>query len=170
MAIQLILCVETNKKSDTDSIYITETLNHYFKIDNNVKISKVYMETKTKYKSKDVLKDINEKIKLYSFGDSKVIYCIDTDDFEINQEHKRQLEEIGNYCEDNNYDIIWFCHDVEDVFLGKRISDKQKTAEAKTFRRKNAIQQIDTAKLTCNLKICHTSNILNVLCKYLEQK
>lgn len=30
MAIQLIFCVETNKRADTDSIYIRETINHLY--------------------------------------------------------------------------------------------------------------------------------------------
>ena len=56
MAIQLILCVETNKKADTDSKYIFETIRYYYNVDNSVKLSKIYMGTKTKYNSKEVLK------------------------------------------------------------------------------------------------------------------
>lgn len=29
MAVQLIFCVETNKKADTDSIYISELVNYF---------------------------------------------------------------------------------------------------------------------------------------------
>ena len=170
MAIQLILCVETNKKADTDSIYITEALNHYFKIDNSVNINKVFMETKTKYKSKNVVKEINEKIKLYSFGETKVIYCIDTDNFEANQEHNNQLKEISRYCNDNNYDLIWFCHNVEEVFLGRTISDKQKTSEARTFRRKKAIEQLDPKHLSGKQMYSCRSNMLDIFAKYLAKK
>ena len=49
MAIQLILCVETNKKADTDSKYIFETLRYYYNVDNRVKVSKIYIVTITKY-------------------------------------------------------------------------------------------------------------------------
>lgn len=52
MAIQLILCVETKKSADTDSIYILDTINHWYQIDNKTKISKINMNTKTKYQSK----------------------------------------------------------------------------------------------------------------------
>lgn len=44
MALQMIFCVETNKKADTDSIYISETLKSIYEIDNKVKINKVYLE------------------------------------------------------------------------------------------------------------------------------
>ena len=43
MAIQMILCVETKKSADTDSIYILDTVNRWYKVDNKVKISKINM-------------------------------------------------------------------------------------------------------------------------------
>ena len=63
MAIQMIFCVETNKKADTDSIYLMDAIRHLYIINNQVKISKVYMGSKSKYKSKSVLKEISEKTK-----------------------------------------------------------------------------------------------------------
>ena len=68
MAIQLILCVETNKKADTDSKYIFETIKYYYNIDNSVKLSKIYMGTKTKYNSKEVLKEIKQKNLCFHMG------------------------------------------------------------------------------------------------------
>ena len=73
MAIQLILCVETNKKADTDSKYIFETIRYYYNVDNSVKLSKIYMGTKTKYNSKEVLKEIKQKKSMFSHGSSMVI-------------------------------------------------------------------------------------------------
>lgn len=61
MAMQMILCVETNKKADTDSIYILDTIKHWYKLNNQVKINKVYMNAKSKYNAKDVIKDIDKK-------------------------------------------------------------------------------------------------------------
>ncbi len=52
MAIQLIFCVETNKRADTDSIYLSETINHLYLVNNKTKISKVYLNTKTRYKAR----------------------------------------------------------------------------------------------------------------------
>ena len=51
MGKQIILCVETNKQADTDSTYIMDAIRHNYVIDNSVKISKIYMKTKTRYKT-----------------------------------------------------------------------------------------------------------------------
>lgn len=170
MAIQMIFCVETNKKADTDSVYITETIKHLYEINNQVKINKVYMGTKTKYKSKDVLKEIEKKTKAFTIGETKVIYCIDTDEFEKNIEHERELTEISRFCKDNGYELIWFCHDIEDVFLGERISDSQKVKEAGIFRKKRKIEEADLYKLSSSIKRAHTSNLVCILDKYLSRK
>ena len=170
MAIQLILCMETTKKAATDDIYITDTIRHVYQLNNQIKISRIYMGTKTKYNSKDVLREIKEKIDTYTFGDTKVIYCIDTDDYEKNIEHNNELNEISRFCDKNGYDLVWFCHNVEDVFLGKVISDSQKVSEAKAFRTKARIKEIPLNQLSGNIKRVHTSNLLNILDKYLSRK
>lgn len=55
MAIQVILCMETNKRAATDYIYINETIKRFYNCNNKIKISPVYMNNKTRYNSKDVL-------------------------------------------------------------------------------------------------------------------
>lgn len=117
------------------------------------------MNNKTRYNSKDVLKEIQRLIKDYA-GDTKVIYCIDTDSFEMNQDHARELKEINEYCNKNGYDMIWFCHEVEEVYLGRRVSDKQKVKEAGDFRRKNMISNISEDLLRCTEIRTRASNIL----------
>lgn len=170
MAMQMILCVETNKRADTDSIYISETINHWYTINNQIKISKIYMNTKSKYNAKDVIRDIDKKSKAFTIGETRVIYCIDTDQYESNNDHAKELKDISQYCKENDYDLIWFCHDVEEVFLGQRVSDSQKVQEAAAFRRKKRIEEIQAEKLSCGKKRVCTSNILNVLDKYLPRK
>lgn len=128
------------------------------------------MGTKTKYDSKNVLREVKEKTETYTFGDTKVIYCIDTDDYEKNIEHNNELNEISRFCEKNGYDLVWFCHNVEDVFLGKVIPDSQKVLEARAFRKKEQIKEIPPDQLSCNTKRAHTSNMLNILDKYLSRK
>ncbi len=66
--------------------------------------------------------------------------------------------------------MIWFCHDVEEVFLNKKISDSQKVQEAGAFRRKKGIQEIRLDYLTSSVMRVHTSNIMQVLDKYLARK
>lgn len=170
MAVQMILCVETNKRADTDSIYIMETIRYWYDLNNQVKISKIFMNTKSRYNSKDVLKEIDEKSKAFTIGETKVIYCIDTDQYEKNIEHEKEFNSISRYCEEKGYDLIWFCHDVEEVFLGKKIPDSQKVNEAAMFRRKKKIEEIHPDKLSCNEKRACVSNIMRVLDKYLSRK
>lgn len=172
MTIQLIICVETNKSASTDSIYILDTLRYFYGIDTNnkIKISIVHMGSKSKYKSKEVLNKIDANIKAFTIGETKVIYCIDTDQYEINAKHEKEFNDISQFCKDKGYDLIWFCHDIEEVFLGKKISDSQKRQEAADFRRKRMIEEIPLKKLSCKEKKANSSNMLNVLDKYLSRK
>lgn len=170
MAIQMILCVETKKSADTDSIYILDTINRWYKVDNKVKISKINMNSKSRYNSKDVVREIAKKKKEFVLGDTHVIYFIDTDQYDRNPEHERELKEITRYCEDNGINLVWFCHDVEEVFLGHKVSDSQKVQEATTFRRKRKIEEIQIEKLSCNTQRAYVSNIMNILDKYLARK
>jgi DhnA family fructose-bisphosphate aldolase class Ia len=170
MAVQMILCVETNKSADTDYVYIYDTINRWYKIDNKAKLSKINMNTKSRYNSKDVVKKIAQMKKSFVLGETWVVYFIDTDHYERNAEQARELNEISNYCKDNGYDLVWFCHDVEEVFWGHKISDSEKVQEASAFRRKKKIEEIQIDKLLSNEMRVRTSNILNVLDKYLKRK
>lgn len=170
MAIQMILCVETNKRADTDYIYISETIRHLYKKDNQITINKVYMGSKTKYKSKEVLRNIKQLTKDFTIGETRVVYCIDTDAYETDIEHKKTFGDISRFCEENGYDLIWFCHDIEDVYIGKKISDSQKVQEAGAFRKKNKINEMELDQLSSDKKRAHTSNILCILDKYLSRK
>ncbi len=170
MPVQLILCVETNKRADTDSVYISETIRHWYQLNNRIKLSKVYMNTKSRYCSKAVEKEIAEKSKAFTIGDTKVIYCIDTDQYEKSIEHKKEFHNIRQYCEEHHYDLIWFCHDIEEVFLGKKVLDSQKKQEAALFRRKRKIEAVHSDSLSCRGIQSGASNILNILDQYLSRK
>lgn len=170
MALQIILCMETNKQAATDYIYIKDTIDRFYTYNNKTKISRVFMNTKTRYDCKDVKKEIKELTKNYRFGKTKVIYFVDTDDYEKDISHTRDLEIIERYCVENEYDFVWFCHEIEEIYIGKRIPDKQKTAVASSFRRKQMIDSILEKTLMSKEKIKGTSNILCVLDKYLVRK
>lgn len=167
---QLLFCLETNKVAATDWIYISEAITKYYKCNNTVKLTQVYMNSKTRYNSKDVLGNINKKMKAYTLGKTYVIYCIDVDDFESNPDHVKEFENISNFCIQNGYELVWFCHDIEDVFLKKRVSSHEKVQEAGSFRRKKEIETIDETVLkSVNAHKIHSSNILTVLDRYLER-
>lgn len=70
---------------------------------------------------------------------------------------------------ENDYDLIWFCHDVEEVFCGRKVSDSLKVQEAATFRRKKRIGEMQEERLTSNVKRVYTSNILSIFDKYLSR-
>lgn len=131
------------------------------------------METKSKYNSRKVLGDIEKLTKTYkdyAHGETKVIYCIDTDAYELNFEQKKELKEIKRFCETNGYDFVWFCHDVEEVFLGHRVENSQKVKEAGTFRTSRGIEHVDSEKLFATGIRNKCSNLMRVLDSYLERK
>lgn len=170
MAIQMIFCLETNKRADTDYIYIREVLDYLYQISNQVKISPIYMGTKTRYQSKNVLHEIRQKTQEYIHGETKVIYCIDTDQYENTLEHANAYRNIKRFCEERGFELIWFCHDVEEVFVGKKIANSQKVQIAKAFRRNKEIGKLSQARLSEEEPKPYASNVLRVLDRYLERK
>ena len=85
MGMQLIFVLETNKKCKSDWIYIKDTIEYFYNIDaNNIKFTQVYMDGKGNFKNKQ--KEINKNIDQYakgaSNGNSKVIRCLDSDDYD----------------------------------------------------------------------------------------
>ena len=170
MAIQMIFCLETNKRADTDYIYIREVLDYLYQKSNQVKITPIYMGTKTKYQSRDVLREVKQKTREYIHGETKVIYCIDTDEYEKVSEDASAFRNIRQFCKENRYELIWLCHDVEEVFVGQRISDSQKVQTAQAFRRNKDIQKLPQNCLSEEEPKQYASNILRILDQYLERK
>ena len=170
MALQMIFCVETNKKADTDSIYITETINMFYEATNKISRKFIHLGTKSKYNDKETLKKIANWSKQFAIGETRVIYFVDTDMYERCPEQKKQLEDIREFCYMNNYGFVWFCHDVEEVYLGKSIVDSKKVLEAGNFRRKKMINTINANNLSSKVVRKNASNILTVLDEYFERK
>ena len=55
MGLQLIICVETNKKCNSDYIYIKSSIERFYSVDRgNIKLSPVYLDGKGNYSSKKV--------------------------------------------------------------------------------------------------------------------
>ncbi|MBO4695193.1 MAG: hypothetical protein J5656_04645 [Clostridia bacterium] len=163
----LLVCVETNSKSKTDVFYINKILQTIYVIDNETKIDYVYLDGKHKYKNKTVLDSIRKKSK--NFANIHIIYCIDTDDIFTNPKHIALNEEISQYCAVNNYDLVWFCRNVEEVFLGKIIKDKDKVKEAKKF---GALKEIDNSiikSLDATIQAKRKSNLMLVFNNYFKK-
>lgn len=85
MSKQILLCVETNKKARTDYLYIVATIKKYYIDDRKIIQRPIFLDSKTKYNAKDKVKEINKAIKEFS-GETKVIYFIDVDDYNISAE------------------------------------------------------------------------------------
>ncbi len=166
MGLQLIFVVETNKKCNSDWIYIKDTIEHFYDYERTeVKLRPVYMDGKGKYKNKE--KQVKQFIKEYSAmsktNHSKVLYCFDCDDYNNNPDDWNFLKEAKKYCKDRGYEFVWFCKDIEQVYIGKRVDDSQKKKEAATFKAKKMIQKVDKNRLSVNTYKVSASNIMKVL-------
>ena len=92
------------------------------------------------------------------------------DDYDINMEAIKFLNEAFKFCNDNKYELIWFCKDIERVYLRKKVVKDEKKKEAGKFKANKTIRNIDAKNLVASKYKDGTSNILNILDKYLERK
>lgn len=173
MGMQLIFVVETNKKCKSDWIYIKDTIEHFYQYDRaQVKFTPVYMDGKGKYKNKE--KEINSFISQYSSvskeNQSHVICCFDCDEFDRKPEDAGFLENARAYCKAKGYEFVWFCKDIERVYLGKKVEDIQKKKESANFKARSLIKGIDVKTLSVSDYRANTSNIMKVLDGYLKRK
>lgn len=170
MGLQLIFVVETNKKNKSDWMYINATLKHFYQTnDPHLKITPIYMNGKTKYEKK--LNEINNAIKQYAAGGknrhSKVIYCFDCDNYDTDSVDQQFLNKAQYYCNNNGYEFVWFCKDIEHVYLGHQIPANMKKTEAEKFLRTGLISKLDSSVLSFDKYQKKTSNIMTIINKYL---
>lgn len=173
MGLQLIFVVETNKKCKSDWIYIKDTIDRFYQYDQaQIKFSPVYMDGKGKFKNKE--KEISSLISQYTAGNkknqTKVIFCLDCDDYDSKPEDAEFLVNAKRYCDEKGYDFIWFCKDIERVYLGKKVDDSQKKKESATFKAKKLIDAVDKSRLIVKAYRANTSNIMSVIDQYLSRK
>lgn len=170
---QLIICYESRSSADTDYIYIHEFITYFYsKYNRKFKVSKIPLKTKGNYNR--IERKIKDKIRAYQYTNKNekqyVIFCLDTD-YGI-REALDYNNKIIEYCEAKKFYLIWFHRDVEEVFLKRRVKDKDKTEEATKFSKNNLIQSIDINKLT-SVDITSTSyqksNIKEVLDKIFNE-
>lgn len=164
----LVLCVETNKEAQTDTKYIDKTIRQFYVIDNNIKIAYVYMGGKGNYDSKAVKSQIKRQ---YSgdFEEKRVVYCIDIDNM-ADAEVIEQNNKIKAYCDGLNYDFVWFCRDVEEVYLHKRVDKSEKVNEAKKFSRLSDLGKATESSLFAGNTTQYKSNLLFVLDSFMIRK
>ena len=170
MDVQLVLVLECDEKSRSDYMYIKSVLDEWYKISMsiNIKISSVFMRGKGNYKKKDVFNKIEKLQKAYMHGNTKVLFCFDTDRYEIAPADKQMLVEEQEYCKEKGYEFVWFCHDIEEVFLGKSVSKNEKTDKAKQYISNGGVKQIKIQNLQADDMSKGKSNLVYVLQKCLS--
>jgi hypothetical protein len=165
----VIICVESDKKANTDPSYIDKAIKKFYVIDNTVKLSYQYLGGKGNYNRKGLLTEINKLRKTSHFETSHVVYCIDTDDLN-DQDAIRENGKIEDFCKSKGFEFVWFCRDVEEVFLHKQIFDVNKVAEAKKFARDPCLSKATKDSLSAKTCTRYKSNLLQVLDKFMTKK
>lgn len=171
MGLQLIFVVETNKRTNSDWIYIKDTIEHFYRYERTqVKFSPVYMDGKGKYEKKE--KEIQGLISQYAStsktNQSKVIYCFDCDEYNKKPEDLAFLKEVKKYCQTKGYHFVWFCRDIEEVYLGQQIPDNQKKERSVSFKAKKKINDIPKEILCASEYGIGKSNLALVLNQFLS--
>ncbi len=169
MNIQLILCVEADKRAQTDNMYIKQTISRFYKIDNSVKLSFVNMGGKSNYKNNDVKRKVKQLCQDYRIGSTVVIFFVDLDDINSNPEQVKLNDEIKAFVKENGYEEVWFCRDIEEVFLGRRVDKSEKTKLAIDFVKKGSISDISKDRLMGTKEAKGYSNLMIVLDKHLKR-
>lgn len=173
MDLQLIFVVETDSKTKSDWIYIKDTIDYFYNYDEyHVKFSPVYMAGKGNYKKVEgkILKLISDYAAVNNQRQSKVIYCFDCDDFDTNRVDMDFLKSAKEYCDEKQYDFVWFCKDVERVYISKKVPQRDKKKEASKFKSGKLINKVNKTNLEVSGYAANTSNILKVINKYLTRK
>ena len=67
------------------------------------------------------------------------------------------------FCKSKNYEYVWFCKDIERVYLGKKIEDGHKNREATRFKANKLINGVSQSRLNGKFISQNMSNILSVL-------
>ena len=166
MGRQLIFVVETNKKCNSDWIYLKDTIEHFYSYERTqVKFSPVYMDGKGNYRTKE--KEVQSKIKQYQAtskrNESTVIYCFDCDEYDSKPEDQKFMNDAQKFCESAKYSLVWFCRDIEQVYIGKQIKKSQKKDEAEIFKKKKEILHVNPEILSERAYKISRSNILCIL-------
>lgn len=165
--------METNRKCKSDYIYIKRTIDTFYSYNrSSVKISQLYLDGRGNFNSRKVRKSISNLIKEYEAGakmSSTVIYCFDCDNYDIDPDDERFLSEAEKYCEENGYRFVWFCREIESVYLGRQVEDSKKAKEAERFAKNNGISSVKLSSLSHLKYQNNCSNLACVLDDYLER-
>ena len=165
----LLLCVESDKKRPVDWLYIESLVRTLFVDDKTVVRRPIFMNGRSNYNSSKVQREIL-LCKKRGYESVNVVYCIDTDYYEVDASQKKELESIEKYCGTNGYDLAWFCHDIEEALLRNAVPDSEKYSRAIRFVKNDEIKKASIDKLSKTKYQKGSSNIVAILSKYLTLK
>ena len=159
--LQLIIVMETRSSNKSDYMYIKSTIDYYYK-PRTFGITKLYAETKSKLITQDAK---IESIKAKTDRNVIVILCADYD----REEELNKI--IVTYCNANHYELVWMNPNIEEVYWGKHVDDKDKEREAIKFQQKKnkLLPTLTNISSQEPLNKKKTSNILIILDKYLQR-
>lgn len=164
----LVLCVETNEEADTDPKYIDKTIRHFYIVNNDISIKYVRMNGKCNYNKRSIIMQINEKLS-GNFDETCVAYCIDIDNL-ADSDALEMNKQIKEYCDRLNYKLIWFCRDIEEVFLHKRVNKSEKKRESIKFSHLSDLGKATESSLSSKSETQYKSNLLSVLDSFMTRK
>lgn len=84
------------------------------------------------------------------------------------QRMKNFLKNAKQYCEENGYGFVWFCRDIEQVYIGKQVEKSKKQKEAATFKAKKLIMDVNADKLLQHHYRVSTSNFMKIMDQFDE--
>lgn len=161
--IRLIVVCETRASSKTDYKYIKSVIDYYYK-PRSYSIKPIYATSKPELIKQD--KKIEKEINDYPGQVIVVLFAdVDLDDNDLNNR-------IISYCNNKKYELVWMNGTIEEVFLGRKISNKQKTKEANKYLEHYlkilpALNNLDNSSALVSNR---SSNIILVLDKILDRK
>lgn len=164
---QLILVFECNNISQTDYKYVKDLMDAKYVVKH--KITPIFAGGKNNLLSPSIIKKIENHKKDYD----KNIVILFTDVDSISDPTVVDInKKIVNMCLKNGYDLVWFNKDIEEVFIGKQISSKDKNKTVDKFLSNHTVKTLDIKPFQdekCLEHIKH-SNICCVLDKYLKKR
>ena len=115
----LVFVVECSDLSRSDTIYLNYFIRTFHTkeyLSNRLIIRFVCIDGKHNYNKKIAINGIKEYKREASNNnlDCKIVYCIDTD--RINNNNIKFLSDVIQYCKDNNYDLVLFNQEIENLF------------------------------------------------------
>ena len=119
--IQILFVVETNDLVKSDDLYYSWIMRSYYSeyISNQgfedlcIKYDFVHMDGKANYSKKRVILDIYSKTRMFTDGDTYVVYCLDHD--KNSSQNASFINEVAKYCSQNNYYLAVCYREIEDV-------------------------------------------------------